>query len=76
MIPFRDRCRISGRLATFECWTMPLSCCYVPDDAQALAGAVRDAVISTLGVGNSLKSSGLIARLIEDAAVDDTPKVP
>jgi putative NADH-flavin reductase len=36
----------------------------VPDDPQALAGAVRgqDVVISALGVGNSLKSSGLIAR--------------
>lgn len=34
------------------------------DNSQALAAAVvgQDAVISTLGVGNSLKSSGLIAR--------------
>jgi putative NADH-flavin reductase len=38
----------------------------VPDDGQALAAAVRgqDAVISTLGVGNSLKSSGLIGRSV------------
>jgi putative NADH-flavin reductase len=38
----------------------------VTDDRQALATAVRgqDVVISTLGVGNSLKSSGLIARSV------------
>ena len=38
----------------------------VTDDGQALAAAVRDqdVVISTLGVGNSLKSSGLIARSV------------
>lgn len=38
----------------------------VTDDAPALADAVRaqDAVVSTLGVGNSLKSSGLIARSV------------
>ena len=42
----------------------------VPDDAAALAEAVRgqNAVISTLGVGKSLKSSGLIARSV--AAID------
>lgn len=36
----------------------------LPDDGEALASAVhgQDAVISTLGVGKSLKSSGLIAR--------------
>jgi putative NADH-flavin reductase len=36
----------------------------VTDDGQALAAAVRgqEVVISTLGVGNSLKSHGLIAR--------------
>jgi len=38
----------------------------VTDDGQALAAAVlgQDVVISTLGVGNSLKSSGLIARSV------------
>ena len=38
----------------------------VTDDGQVLAAAVRgqDVVISTLGVGNSLKSSGLIARSV------------
>jgi putative NADH-flavin reductase len=38
----------------------------VADDARALTAAVggQDAVISTLGVGNSLKSSGLIARSV------------
>jgi putative NADH-flavin reductase len=38
----------------------------VTDDREALAAATRgqDAVISTLGVGNSLKSSGLIARSV------------
>jgi putative NADH-flavin reductase len=36
----------------------------VPEDRQTLAAAIRgqDAVISTLGVGTSLKSGGLIAR--------------
>ena len=36
----------------------------VPDDSPALAAAVRgqEAVISTLGVGQSLRSAGLIAR--------------
>jgi len=38
----------------------------MPEDAAALAEAVRaqDVVISTLGVGTSLKSSGLIARSV------------
>ena len=38
----------------------------VTDDTEALAAAVsaQDVVISTLGVGNSLKSSGLIARSV------------
>lgn len=38
----------------------------VTDDGHALTAAVRgqDVVISTLGVGNSLKSSGLIARSV------------
>jgi putative NADH-flavin reductase len=38
----------------------------VTDDGHALAAAVpgQDVVISTLGVGNSLKSSGLIARSV------------
>lgn len=38
----------------------------VPDDAAALAEALRaqDVVISTLGVGSSLKSAGLIARCV------------
>ena len=38
----------------------------VPDDASVLADAVRgqDAVISTLGVGNSLKALGLIGRSV------------
>ena len=38
----------------------------VTEDGQALSAAVRgqDAVISVLGVGNSLKSSGLIARSV------------
>jgi putative NADH-flavin reductase len=36
----------------------------IPDDAQALAAVIerQDVVISALGVGNSLKSGGLIAR--------------
>lgn len=38
----------------------------VPDDASILADAVRgqDAIISTLGVSNSLKSAGLIGRSV------------